>query len=343
MAMTVAMNYIGSAALGKQPLTDAQAASGQFKVDDQGTEIKPAAQAHFDAAQKAAGAEFLGGLLLCNEARPVGLRYKMSGALGLRAAGGAPGQPTGPTRIFDNLYYLGVGNVTSWAVATPKGIILIDSLNNKREVMHTVEAGLRKYGLDPAQIKYVVVTHGHGDHYGGAAYIEQKYHAHVLMSDADWKLAPTTLDKPLFDPPPPRDWVIHDGEQLTVGGETLSLYITPGHTLGTVSVLIPVTDRGQRHVAALWGGAGFNFVHSPARFKLYAGSAQRFMRLAAAVGADVPLANHPENDSVVEKISLLKSRGAGDSNPFVMGKEAVRRYFTTFSECALAYGSQLSQ
>ncbi|MFM2324054.1 MAG: hypothetical protein RL244_933, partial [Pseudomonadota bacterium] len=224
---------------------------------------------------------------------------------------------------------------------TPQGIILIDALSNRTEAKGAIEAGLRKYGLDPAQIKYIVVTHGHGDHYGGAAYLQQKYHARVLMSALDWALAPTTLDKPTFEPAPPRDLVIRDGQKLSLGGEILSLYITPGHTLGTVSVLIPVTDHGEPHVAALWGGTGLNFPHSRARFKLYSDSARRFTRLATRAGADVPLSNHPENDLVVEKIARLARRGPHDPNPFVMGKDAVRRYLTTFSECALSYGAQV--
>jgi metallo-beta-lactamase class B len=235
-----------------------------------------------------------------------------------------------------------VQDVTAWAVATPKGIILIDALNNKGDIMNAVEPGLRKFGLDPAQIKYVVVTHGHGDHFGGAAYIAQKYHAHVLMSDVDWTLAPTMLDKPTFDAPPPRDMVVKDGEKLSLGGETLTLYITPGHTLGTVSVLIPVTDHGEKHLAALWGGTGFNFIHSPKRFKTYSDSANRFMQLAEAAGADVPLSNHPENDNAITKADQLKARKPGEPNPFVMGKNAVRRYFTIYSECAQAYGAQLA-
>jgi metallo-beta-lactamase class B len=135
--------------------------------------------------------------------------------------------------------------------------------------------------------------------------------------------------------------VIHDGDKLTLGGETLSFYITPGHTEGTVSVLIPVTDHGQKHVAALWGGAGFNFPHSPARFQQYADSAQRFARLAAAAGADAGLSNHPDNDGVMQKAAAMAVRGPADPNPFLVGKEGVTRFLTVFSECALAYRAQM--
>jgi metallo-beta-lactamase class B len=334
---------ICSAANSAQPLTDQQAAGGQFPQQDQGTRIQPAAQAHFDAADAAAGTDFPGALLLCNQARPAELRRKIPTSAELRGGSGIHGEPREATRVFDNLYFVGVGNVTAWAVVTSGGIIIIDALNNKGEWTDLIEPGMRRLGLDPAQIKYVVVTHGHGDHFGGAAYLAQKYHTRVLMSDVDWTLAPTMLDRPFFDPPPPRDMVIRDGQKLKLGQETLTLYITPGHTPGTVSVVIPVMDRGQPHVAIVWGGTGFNFPHSPARFKQYSDSAQRFVRLALAAGADAPLSNHPEIDSVQYKIGLLKQRGPNDPNPFVMGQDGVRRLLTTVSECALAYGAQMTE
>ena len=323
------------------PLTEQQAASGQFVRPDQGEVIKPKAEPHFAAALAAAGETIKGPLLLCNAARPQGLKLAIPSVKVLRAEDVLQGKPPGPARIFDNFYYVGAPNVTAFAVNTPDGIILIDSLNNKGEAQSIIEAGLRKFGLDPARIKYVVVTHGHGDHYGGSAYFAKTYGARILMSDTDWTLAPTTLDKPFFDPAPPRDLVITDGQSLTLGGETLQLYITPGHTLGTVSVLIPVTDHGAPHLAALWGGTGFNFPHSPDRFTLYANSAQRFEKLALEAGADAYFSNHPEIDGTIPKTLKIASRKEGEPNPFVSGKDGVKNFFTVITECALAYGAQV--
>jgi metallo-beta-lactamase class B len=230
---------ICSAALAATPtLTEQEAAGGAPQVD-QGTAIKPGAQPHLDAGEKA-GQGFPGVLGICNSARPQALRAQRPPA-SERATPMAPE----PTRVFDNLYYLGVSDVSAWAVATSEGIILLDTLNTPDDIVNVVEPGLRKFGLDPANIKYAVVTHGHGDHFGGAAYLVRKYHARVLMSDSDWTLAPTMLNKPIYEAPPPRDMVVKDGQKLTLGGETLTLHITPGHTLGTVSVLIPVKDRGR--------------------------------------------------------------------------------------------------
>src|SRR5262245_43743391 len=76
-----------------------------------------------------------------------------------------PAEPTSdavePAKVFDNLYYIGIAQVSSWAVTTSAGIIVIDTLNNAREAATFVEGGLRKVGLDPAQVKYVIITHAH--------------------------------------------------------------------------------------------------------------------------------------------------------------------------------------
>src|SRR3984893_16661806 len=93
-----------------------------------------------------------------------------------------------PTRIFDQLYYLGMNSVASWAIATSAGIIQIDSLDNTEEAQRVIIGGYKKLGLDPAQMKYLILTHGHSDHFGGGKYLQDTYHPHVLMSGVDWDM-----------------------------------------------------------------------------------------------------------------------------------------------------------
>jgi metallo-beta-lactamase class B len=300
--------------------------------------VKPDVMKHVEAGRALAGKNSPVGLILCNGALPADRKDKLPTVADLQARGGVAGQPPEPAKIFDNFYYLGIRHVSAYAVNTKDGIILFDTLDNHTEAADAIEGGLRKLGLDPARIKYIVVTHGHGDHYGGAKYLAEKYKAHVLMSEVDWKyMADHLKDKPHpdWDAPPTRDMVVSDGQKLTLGGETITLYVTPGHTPGTVSSLITVTEHCQKHLVAQWGGTGFNFPRNKDNFKIYADSAARFSDIVKVAGADVPLSNHPETDSAIVKNDLLKTRGNGP-NPYVLGRDATANFMMGFSECARA-------
>lgn len=170
-------------------------------------------------------------------------------------------------KVMDNLYWLGgwgsasrvpskgdfspAGNST-WAIATSDGIILIDS-GYDFSAPTLISGGLKQLGLDPAQIKYVILTHAHSDRYYGSRYIQDTYHAHVVMSAADWDVLANSKNTDYKELMPKRDMVAPDGMNLTLGDTTLTLYITPGHTPGTVSVIIsPLKDGNERHVGGLW-------------------------------------------------------------------------------------------
>ncbi len=238
-----------------------------------------------------------------------------------------------PVKVFDNLYFLGQTEYAVWAVTTSDGIIVIDTIFDY-SVEEEVAGGLKKLGLDPATIKYAVVTHPHPDHHGGAKFLQDRYGARVLMSAADWDFLDRTDGTK-----PKRDMVATDGQKLTLGDTTLTLYITPGHTPGTISALIPVKDNGKPHLAALWGGTGLN----PDRDSLqtYIRSARRFSEIVQA-GADIILSNHTDWDRSKVNLPLLAKRAAGGpnpddnpyDNPYIVGNQSVRRYLKVAEECA---------
>ncbi len=237
-----------------------------------------------------------------------------------------------PAKVFDNLYFVGEKEFSAWAVVTSGGIIIIDTIFDY-SVEDEVAGGLKKLGLDPANIKYVIVSHGHFDHSGGARFLQEKFGAHVVMSEADWKLLEgNTRDRSK----PKRDMVATDGMKLTLGDTTLTLYITPGHTAGTISTLIPVKDRGTPHMVAEWGGTAFNFPRSPEAFQIYINSADRFRRIVEQAGADIIISNHTQYDESKVKLPALAKRGPNDPNPYVIGKPAAMAYLTVASECAKA-------
>lgn len=251
-----------------------------------------------------------------------------------------------PVQVFDNLYFVGQRGYSAWAVTTSAGIILIDALFDF-SVEDEIVNGLRKVGLDPATIKYVLVTHAHYDHAGGARYLQDRFGTRVILSAADWDL----LDRNLLDrgaspwPRPKRDMIATDGQRLSLGDVTLTLHVTPGHTAGTISTLIPVKDHGTSHLAAQWGGTGFNWAREPEAyitedkpaefwFRTYAESAARFRDIVARSGADVILSNHPNYDRSIQKLPALATRQPADPHPYVVGNDSVKRFLTVVEECA---------
>ena len=197
-------------------------------------------------------------------------------------------------QVFDNLYFVGGDWVSAWLVKTSEGLILIDALNNAEEAAALIEGGMVKLGLDPRQIKYIVVTHGHGDHYGGARYLVDKYRPRVIASEADWNMMHGQLefDSAAWDRPPARDMAVRDGDKVTLGDTTLTFQVTTGHTLGTLSPTFDVRAGGRTYHALLWGGTSFNFGKDFSRLRSYSANTQRMRALTARMPIDVFLSNH---------------------------------------------------
>ena len=298
-------------------------------------------EGHVAAAKAAAGTEYAGIVTrICAPPAPVN-----ASAAGPRPPG-APAKETWyakPVKVFDNLYFVGQTEYSAWAVTTSDGIIIIDPIFDY-SVEEEVVNGLKTLGLDPNTIKYVLVSHGHSDHVGGASYLQDRFSARVILSEADWALLDRT--KAAWRKPK-RDLVATDGQKLTLGDTTLTLHLTPGHTLGTISTLIPLRDGASKHVAAYWGGTAFNWVTNRAAyitperpdsfwFGRYIESAQRFRSLARAAGADVLISNHTNFDGSKTKLPAMATRRPQDPHPYVVGGDSVSRYLTVAEECAKA-------
>jgi len=311
------------------------------------------AEAHIAAAKAAAGRDH--GFMfdtLCVQAL-AGLNQPAAPPAPAQGRGQPAGPPARatwyaePAKVFDNLYFVGQTEFSAWAVTTSEGIIIVDTIFDY-SVNDEIIEGLRKVGLDPATIKYAIVSHGHGDHSGGAKALQDRFGTRIVLSADDWDL----LDRSA-GAKPKRDIVATDGQKLTLGDTTVTMHLTPGHTKGTISTIIPVKDRGQPHVAAYWGGTMFNWIRNRGAyitpgtpdkywFDIYASSAARFREVAARAGADVLLSNHTNYDGTKEKIPQLARRKPGDPNPYVVGPQVVQRYLTTVNECAQA-GSMMSR
>jgi metallo-beta-lactamase class B len=250
--------------------------------------------------------------------------------------------PLPATRVFDQLYFVGQNDVSAWALDTSAGIVLFDALNTPEEVSGTIVPGLKKFGLDPARIRYIVLTHAHGDHFGGVNAVKALSSAHVISTDADWK----ELDRQRTQPPrdgmpaawaklaPARDMTVGEGDTLKLGATTLHFYVTPGHTPGTLTTVFDVTDGATPHRVALYGGLGLPRTAEPLR--QYSDSLDRFAKIASTQKVDTVIANHQTQDDSRVKIEELRWRAAGQPHPYVLGPTVVPRFFEVQAECGRA-------
>ena len=293
-----------------------------------------AIDAHVNAARAAAGQDY--GALLKTLCTPATAPRPPAGAPPDRSTWQAE-----PAKVFDNLYFVGQAEHSAWAVTTSEGIIIVDALYDY-SVEDQVVGGLKKLGLDPASIKYVIVSHGHRDHAGGAKYLQDRFGARIILAEEDWD-AMSRNTQPW--PKPRRDMVATDGQKLTLGDTTLTMYKTPGHTLGTLSTLIPVKDGGKPHLAVEVGGTAFNWLRGSPEyqgkpnsfwFETYSNSARRLKDIVDKAGADVLLSNHTIYDGSKVKLPALSKRKSGDPHPYVVGTDSVKRYLAVADECARA-------
>jgi len=310
----------------------------QGSARDFDAEIRTAVQ----AAKTAAGVEFLGTLSrLCllpqSSTEDTGDNVPEF----VSKPSSAPARETwyaDPARVFDNLYFVGGKIHSAWALTTSDGIILIDTIfpYNSEEL---IVGGLQKLGLDPKNIKYVLISHAHSDHIGGAEMLQTRYGARVVMGAADWDLVAKYPNR-YKTMAPKRDIVARDGMKITLGETAVTIWATPGHTPGTLSYTFTVFDRGRPVNVAYSGGTAFNFPNRTPdpgirNFQTYIDSQRHMAAQAAATGATVILSNHSEFDNAFNKNRMLAGRG-NSPNPYELGSNWVQRYFQVMQNCARA-------
>jgi metallo-beta-lactamase class B len=218
-----------------------------------------------------------------------------------------------PFKIFDNLYYVGIDWVSSYLITTEDGLILVDALYRNYPA-HIIES-IKELGFNPKDIKYILCTHGHYDHCEGADTLQKITHARIGMTEPDWEIAEGKIknDYANVNTRLTRDWVIHDGDSLKLGGTTLNFFVTPGHTLGVLSISFPVHDGSNSYKAFMLGGVGLNF-EGVTQTELYLNSIDRLLKMK---GIQVNITNHPDPGRIFQRARLLKTRAPGEPHPFV--------------------------
>ncbi len=256
--------------------------------------------------------------------------------------GGAPGGPPAratwyaePAKVADNLYFLGTKAHHSWALVGSDGIIVFEALF-EYAAADQIEEGFRKLGLDGNKVKFVVLSHAHGDHDGGARFIQDIFrNARMVYGAPDWDAVEKSTNRP--GGKPRRDLDGTDGMKMTIGDSSVQIVTMPGHTAGTLSYLFEIKDHGRPLRVAYVGGTAIPFDADAAYYDQYISSSRKVARAAADFGATVLLSNHTEFDNGYYKAHTAANRkGADVANPFDVGANGVARYFTVVANCATA-------
>jgi metallo-beta-lactamase class B len=256
--------------------------------------------------------------------------------------------PIPPTRIFDDVFAIGNSGTTVYVLRTSGGLIMIDALGagdaagTSAQLESQLLPGFQRLGLDPAQVKIVLVTHGHADHFGGASYFQEHFGSKVYVSAADWNLmenppargrggrGPAGPPTPL----PKHDAELRDGDTIALGNVRVTAVAVPGHTPGSMGFIFPVRDNGRRHMAALFGGAWLTpQILSDDALRTFETSVQRFKDATRKAKVDVLLQNHMLMDPIQPKLDALAARKKGEANPFVVDRDGYQRFLGAMAGC----------
>ncbi len=228
-----------------------------------------------------------------------------------------------PVNILGNLYFVGTQPASTHIIDTGEGLILLDS--GYRETLHLVLGHMEALGLNPADIRYLVHTHGHIDHVGATAELKRLTGAKTFLGRADREIANGTLplsyaaEYGMALEPFEADVLLEDGDEITLGSTTLRCVGTPGHTPGCLTFVFQVRDGDRTYTAALHGGMGVNTMSREflEKYNLSYDCREQFlaaMDRLAEIPVDIFLGNHMQHNDTSGKTRRVL---AGDRLAFV--------------------------
>ena len=230
-----------------------------------------------------------------------------------------------PFRIFGNLWYVGDRKVCMHLVDTGDGLILFDT--GYRNAFPYLLYSIRKAGFDPADVKLIIHSHGHFDHFGGTIDFKNMYSPTVCMSKVDTGLLREMPERALVELGPMRydeicwpDVELEDGQVLTLGNTSITCKLAPGHTWGTMAFFFNVTDGRTTKRVGYWGGVGFLTMYTDycRKMKLLENKASAMLESIAKLRnehVDITIGNHPNQNCTIEKREWM-SEYPGE-NPFL--------------------------
>ncbi len=251
--------------------------------------------------------------------------------------GNSPDDPViVPTRLFDNLYVIGNAGTVVYVVQTSNGLVMFDSMT-AAQLETQLLPGFTALGLDPANVRTIIVAHGHQDHFGGSRYFREKFGSRIFVSAADWDLMANPPAGRGGQPPPAapaRDQVVADGQPIVMGDFSVTPVAIPGHTAGSMGFIFPVRDGGRTRVAAMFGGTILNPAPiSDEGLQTYLKSVARFREATRKAGVEIVLQNHPLMDPIHPRLERLRTRKPGDAHPWVVGTSSYQTFLDVMGRC----------
>lgn len=258
--------------------------------------------------------------------------FPLAGALALAALISLPALAQGfsdwteqhpPFKIAGNLYYVGSRGLASYLVATPEGHILINS--SLEASVPLIRESVEKLGFKFSDIRILLINHAHWDHNAGSAEILKLTGAKYMVMDADVAVVESGgkadfqygSDPESLYPATKVDHVLHDGDEVRLGGSTLVARLTPGHTRGCTTWTMKVLEGGKILHAVIVGSPNVNPGYKLVNNGVYpaiAGDYERMFRVLKSLPCDLFLGAHGSYFNMEEKLKRLR-RGA--ANPFI--------------------------
>jgi metallo-beta-lactamase class B len=251
----------------------------------------------------------------------------------------SPAVSLGIQRLFDNFYWIGDSGVGAWLVTSPAGYILFDALNTDDEARDVLVPSMKKAGLDPAKIRYMVFGHFHLDHTGGGQYIQSNYHPKVIMGRDDWDLYFKSMQagtgqaaRLTSKTPMTRDIDATDGMKITVGDVTATFYTMTGHTPGSIGMIVPVKFHGRNHPILLVTAAT-DFHNREA----FIGGYEHIWDIGIQNKVESVMQVHPNtNMNLLARTKYVSDNYPPVENPLLYGVERTRRYIEIMRACSQA-------
>ena len=215
-------------------------------------------------------------------------------------------------KVIANVYFVGTADLGSYLITTPQGHILVNT--DYESTVPQIRSSVGQLGFKFTDIKIILGSHAHGDHMEGDAMVKELTGARVMAMEQD---VPALKRITPGGKPHPVDRVLHDGDEVKLGGTTLTAHLTPGHTKGCTTWSMKAAEAGKTYNVVIVCSVGWNPGYILVNNKDYPQISDDYVRSFAVLRklpCDIFLAAHSGFYDLTGKYPKL---GQGGPNPFL--------------------------